>query len=63
MNLDIDQLQEELHDIDRQRHEVWNFWYACPWGSRCGIEQPRLHYRNGPAKGFAAWAAPALIAS
>ena len=22
MNLDIDQLQEELHDIDRQRHEV-----------------------------------------
>ncbi len=22
MNLDIDQLQEQLHDIDRQRHEV-----------------------------------------
>ena len=22
MNVDIDQLQEELHEIDRQRHEV-----------------------------------------
>ena len=37
MNVDIDQLQEELHEIDRQRHEVsWKFTIRRIIKAECG---------------------------